>query len=751
MEEEAKSLAANKTVKKDKETPARAKPPLTIGAIAPVLVPVPTDGPYSYAVGEGQEVIPGTIVRVPLGSRMVTGIVWDGEADTRLDRKKVRPIDQIYDLPPIGPDIRHFIDWVSRYTMASPGLVARMVISAPNPWKPEKPVQGVRRTGNKPERLTPERASVLQHTDDGNVWAKSALMTKAGVTAGVIDGLVKAGSLEYAPLPPKPLADTLEADHNPPTLFEGQIKAAAMLRHAVRENAYSVHLIDGITGSGKTEVYFEAIAEALEADKQILILVPEISLTAAFLDRFARRFGGYPAEWHSDIAPGRRERIWRGVAQGEVKVVIGARSALFLPYQNLGLIVVDEEHDMAYKQEDRIIYHARDMAVVRGHLGNFPVLLASATPSLETFVNAREGRYHRVSLPGRIADAELPDLKAIDMRENGPEGGRWLAPDLVNALRETLARGQQSLLFLNRRGYAPLTLCRQCGFRFQCPDCAAWLVEHRFKNTIECHHCGHSQKKPRDCPNCDGENTLVACGPGVERIHEEILELLPQARSIVLSSDMFSTSKTLQQELHAIERGEADIIIGTQLIAKGHNFPKLALVGVVDADLGLAHGDMRAAERTFQLLSQVTGRAGRAGGKSLALLQTYAPDHGVIKALLAGDRDTFYQAEAEQRKQAHLPPYTRLVSFIISSKDKISAMQYGQHLRLKAPSDLRILILGPSEAPISIVRGRYRARLLVQAPKSLDIQAYIQNWLATSDPPRGSVNLQIDVDPQSFW
>lgn len=725
--------------------------PKAAGAIVSVLVPVPTNRPYSYLVAEGNEAVPGSIVRVPLGPRTVIGVVWDTEPDSEIDTKKLRAIQQVYDGPPINHAIRRFIDWVARYTMTSPGLIARMVTPVASIMEPEKPVNGVRATGQRPERETAARTKVLAIAEGGTGWSKSDLAKAADVTSSVIDGLIKTGALERITLPTRPVADVLDPDHNPVALFKGQEKAAETLRSTVNEGSYSVNLIDGITGSGKTEVYFEAIAETLRAGKQTLILVPEISLTAAFLDRFASRFGARPTEWHSDITAKHRERVWRGVAEGNVNVIIGARSALFLPYKNLGLIVVDEEHDSAYKQEDRAIYNARDMAVVRAHLGNFPVLLASATPALETFINAEEGRYNRITLPGRIADAQLPDLAAIDMRANGPEKGSWLAPELISAMKDTLDQKRQSLLFLNRRGYAPLTLCRQCGFRFQCPDCSTWLVEHRARNIIECHHCGYYARKPNQCANCDGEDTLVACGPGVERIHEEVMELFPDARSIVLSSDMFSTTKRLKQELAAIERGEADIIIGTQLVAKGHNFPKLALVGVVDADLGLAHGDMRAAERTFQLLSQVTGRAGRAGGKSAALLQTYAPDHIVMKAILAGDRDAFYRAEASQRKQAGLPPYGRLVSFIISANDKASAVKYGQHLRTTAPADPRIMVLGPSEAPLAVVRGRHRIRLLIQAPKTLDIQSYIQNWLAASQPARGGAQLQIDVDPQSFW
>ena len=736
---------------------ARAPSPIAEGGIVPVLVPVPIDGPYSYRVGAGESVSPGAVVDVPLGPRTVTGIVWDGAAHGFSEDKKLRTIARVHDAPPVGADIRRFVDWVARYTMSPPGLVARMVARTSPVRDDEKPLFGVKASGHVPERMTPARGRVLALAGDGRGWSKSGLAAAAGVTPGVVDGLTKAGALEKVPLPPRPVADRLDPEHIPDpgkvrhVLTPEQSAAADSLRKSVREAAYSVSLIDGVTGSGKTEVYFEAIAEALKGGRQVLVLVPEIALTAAFLDRFKGRFGGRPSEWHSDVSAKRREQIWRGALNGEVRVVIGARSALFLPFSDLGLIILDEEHDMAYKQEDRAIYNARDMAVVRGHLGNFPVVLASATPSLESIVNANEGRYRRVALPARVANAELPALSAIDMRVDGPEKGRWLAPAMIAAMGETLAMGRQSLLFLNRRGYAPLTLCRQCGFRFQCPSCSTWLVEHRFRNTIECHHCGHQARKPDHCPNCAGADTLIACGPGVERIHEEVRDLFPEARAIVLSSDMFSSTKRLKLELATVERGEVDIVIGTQLVAKGHNFPNLNLVGVVDADLGLAHGDMRAAERTFQMLSQVTGRAGRAGGRSSALLQTYAPDHAVMKALLSGRRDDFYAAETEERRNARLPPFGRLAAFIISANDKNSAMAYGQHLRQTAPGDPHILVLGPSEAPLAVLRGRSRVRLLVQAPKQRDLQGYIRGWLQAAKPPRGGVQLQIDIDPQSFW
>jgi primosomal protein N' (replication factor Y) len=438
------------------------------------------------------------------------------------------------------------------------------------------------------------------------------------------------------------------------------------------------------------------------------------------------------------------------VADGRVKVVAGARSALFLPFADLGLIVVDEEHDLAYKQEDRVFYNARDMAVVRGHLGKFPVVLSSATPSIESRVNADAGRYRRIVLSDRYAAAKLPDIQAIDLKHDQPERGRFLSPPLVAAIGEVLAEKQQALLFLNRRGYAPLTLCRACGHRFQCPNCSTWLVDHRFRGQLVCHHCGHTEKEPQSCPQCGTADSLVAIGPGVERLAEEVKARFPEARSIIMSSDLPGGTKRLKLELSSIAKGEVDIVIGTQLVAKGHNFPLLTLVGVVDGDLGLAFGDMRAAERTFQLLSQVTGRAGRAGGDSRALVQTYAPEHPVIRAIVSGDREAFYQSEIAARREAGLPPFGRLAAIVVSGPDRPSAQGYAGALRRATPASETILVLGPAEAPLAVVRGRHRFRLLVQAPRSVDLQSYLRSWLGAAPQPKGGVRVQVDIDPQSF-
>jgi primosomal protein N' (replication factor Y) len=718
-------------------------------AAAPVLVPMPAERPYTYAVPAGMCVVPGLIVRVPLGPRQVAGIVWDGAVE-KVDAKKLRPIEQVFDCPPIDRTMRRFVDWIARYTLSPPGMVARMLLRAPEAFDPEPWIEGLQRTFAKPDRMTGARMRVLETAEGGLAWTRSGLAHAAGVSSTVIDGLKAQGVFETVMIPPRPVVAAPDPGYAQPSLMPDQNDAAEMLRTNVAAGAFGVTLLDGVTGSGKTEVYFEAVAAALERGKQVLILLPEIALTHAFLERFQERFGAKPAEWHSDLPPRMRERVWRQVAEGGVRVVAGARSALFLPFRELGLIVVDEEHDPAYKQEDRVFYNARDMAVVRGHIGGFPVVLASATPSVESRVNAQQGRYSRAVLSARFAEAALPDLKTIDMRRAPPARGGFLSPVLLGYMRQTLERHEQSLLFLNRRGYAPLTLCRVCGHRFGCPVCSAWLVEHRFRGQLVCHHCGHNERRPEACPECGTLDHLVACGPGVERIAEEVVAHFPDARTIVLSSDLMGGVRRLRLELEAIANGEADIVIGTQLVAKGHNFPNMTLVGVVDADLGLANGDPRAAERTFQLLSQVTGRAGRTGKKSLGLLQTFQPDHPVMRAIVSGDAEAFYEREIAERERAALPPFGRLAGVIVSAATRAEAEAHARGLRRAAPQGADLFVLGPAEAPLSLIGGRHRFRLLIQGERRADMQGFIRAMLAEGPKLRGSVRVQVDIDPQSF-
>ncbi len=721
--------------------------------IVPVLLPLPTERAYSYRVAENMHLVPGDIVRVPLGPRMVAAVVWDGDVDP-VDPAKLRDVEHKFDCPPLSPDLRKFVDWIARYTLTPPGMVLRMFLRVPAAFDPEPLGEGWQLTGELPQRMTDARRRVVALAENGLTWSKSGLSHAAGVSAGVVSGLIKQGSLTSHALPPIPAVENADPDYQKIQLSDEQIVAADGSVLRVKANEYSATLLEGITGSGKTEVYFEAVAEALRQGRQVLILLPEIALTTAFVERFERRFGAKPAEWHSGMNPKRREKVWRQIATGQVRVVAGARSALFLPLNELGLIIVDEEHDSAYKQEDRVFYNARDMAVVRASISKFPVILASATPSLESQVNAEQGRYHHARLSQRHADAQLPKITVVDLRKDPPPRGAFLSPALIEAVGQAVENKTQALLFLNRRGYAPLTLCRICGHRFQCDNCSAWLVEHRYRRQLQCHHCGHNEPTPEACPSCGTLDHLVACGPGVERVAEEIVAHFPDARTLLLSSDMAGGITRLRLELEAIVKGEADIIIGTQLVAKGHHFPLISCVGVVDADIGLSNGDPRAAERTFQLLSQVTGRAGREGGESIGIIQSYLPEHPVIKALANGDSEEFYQREIAARKGVGLPPFGRLASIIVSASERPVAEAHARAMRSALPPvqdvSSEIKVLGPAEAPMALIRGRYRFRLLVQTGRSVDLQQFLRDWLAETPKPRGNVRVQIDVDPQSF-
>ena len=714
-----------------------------------VLVPVALDQTYSYRVPAGLDLSPGDLVSVPLGARGETmGVVWADNAtpDPRL-HNRLKDVSDKLDLPPLKPELRKFIDWVADYTLASRGMVLRMG----EHLGPARERLGVRLAGPPPQRMTPPRARVMALLADGLTRGKGDAARDAGVSAGVVDGLIDVGTLETVVLPPEPVARMPDPDFRKPELSLGQLAAADALRLTVAQGGYTVTLLDGVTGSGKTEVYFEAVAENIRKRRQTLILMPEIALTAQSLDRFAARFGVRPAEWHSQLSPRLRARTWAAVAANEVSVIVGARSALFLPYADLGLIVVDEEHDPAYKQEEGAHYHARDMAVVRGNVAKIPIILASATPSVESEVNARRGRYKRIHLPERFGGASLPLIEAIDMRREGPPRGRFIAPRLAEAVKNALESRQQALLFLNRRGYAPLTLCRACGYRLQCPNCDAWLVDHRFKRRLVCHHCGFSMPPPAECPQCHATESFAPIGPGVERLEQEAAELFPDARILVLSSDLVESMERLRSELDDVAQGRFDVVIGTQLVAKGHHFPKLNLVGIVDADLGLGNGDPRAAERTFQLLHQVVGRAGREEGRGVGFLQTHQPEHPVMKALISGDREAFYASEIALREKTGYPPFGRLAALIVAANERYEAESFARMLVTQSPVSDQVRILGPAEAPIAVVRGRHRFRLLVKSPRDFNLSAYLRQWLAEAARPRGNVRLEVDVDPQSFF
>lgn len=718
-----------------------------LGDIVAVMVGVAIEGPYSYRVPEGMHVSPGTIVTVPLGPRQTIGVVWGAPKD-KVAHNRLKDILHIYEVPPLSRELMKMVDWVARYTLATPGMVLRGVLRSTEALEPEKPIVAYQFTGEEPSRMTNARARVLDLVSDGMAWAKPALVGASGVSPSVIEGLAKVGTLARVELPSPPVVEMPDPDFAPPQLNDEQQAALTQLRE--QGDGFAVALLDGVTGGGKTEVFFEAVADSLRAGRQSVILLPEIALTHTFLARFTRRFGVKPAEWHSGMTPVQRARVWRGVMNGTVRAVVGARSALFLPFHELGLLVLDEEHDGAFKQSDGVNYHARDMAVVRANLAGAKVILSSATPSVESRHNANIGKYAHVRLENRFADAQMPDITVIDMREEGPEKGEWIAPVLAREIFATLDRGEQALLFLNRRGYAPLTLCRSCGYQYQCPDCSSWLVEHRFRGVLMCHYCGHEMRKPETCGKCGSEDSLVPIGPGIERVAEEAAVRFPNARRVILSSDMGSNAQ-IRDRFAEIERGEFDLIIGTQLVAKGHHFEKLTLVGVLDADLGLAHGDPRAAEKTFQILTQVTGRAGRAARAGRAFLQTYHPTHPVMKAMVSQDREAFYAHELASREEGGMPPFGRLAALIISASEHDVAFDFARSLLAAAPMAEGLKLFGPADAPVAMVRGRHRVRILVQSGKDFDLSGYVRFWLGNGPKPKGNLRIQVDIDPMSFY
>lgn len=726
--------------------------------VAQVLITAPVDKLYDYMSPEGLSLEVGDYVLVPVGTRSVAGVVWSFSDRADVPVAKLKTILQKYDVPSMTGETRAFLDWVAKYNMALRGAVLKMAIPVLQGLEPPQPLTGYilreedlrRDHPHLPDGAEGETGrKIVELLSDGLPRRLSELSRSAGVSASVIKTLVKRQVIQTIDLFAKPPCGSPDPQFQTLTLSPEQRRAASAVIQCLGQKTFETFLLDGVTGAGKTEVYFEAVAEGLRKGQQALILLPEIALSNAFIARFRQRFGMAPALWHSSLTPAQRRMTWWGIVTGRTKVVVGARSALFLPYAALGLIVVDEEHDPAFKQEEGICYNARDMAVMRGFQGKVPVVLASATPSLETMQNVWDGRYTCLQLPDRFGGADKPEIRMVDLRVEKPERQHFISPPLKKALSQNLDRGQQSLLFLNRRGFAPLTLCRGCGHRMECPRCTAWLVEHKRTGKLQCHHCGFETRSPEKCPSCQESGSLVACGPGVERIAEEVKEYFPFARFLILASDVTDTHEKLTKALGSIQSGEVDIIIGTQIIAKGHHFPNLTCVGIVDADLGLSGGDLRATERSFQLLHQVAGRAGRESLKGTVYLQTYNPEQRVMQLLAEDDRDQFLRAESAERQRAHMPPFSRLAAVIVSGGNELQTAEWAGRIGHSAPRGKGVRILGPAPAQLYKIRGKYRQRLLVQADKTVNLQKLMGDWLAAFKVP-SSVRVQVDIDPQSF-
>lgn len=722
------------------------------GDLIGVLTTQPLGRALDYRAPEGGCQL-GAFVEVPLGPRKVLGVVW-GPGQGDYDLSKIRSVMRVLEAAPMRAEMRSFLERAADYTLTPMPAMLRLATRAPGLGDPPSMRKIYRRGPREPDKMTAARRKVLDALSDfGDLaFTLKELAEMAGVGTSVVKGLVVQNAVVEEDSPRDLPFARLDPALPGKELTPDQAAGAAKLAQAVASERYGTTLLRGVTGSGKTEVYLEAVAAALRAGRQALVLLPEIALTAEFLTRVQARFGAKPAEWHSGATMTERRRIWRMVGQGDAQLVIGARSALFLPFQNLGLIVVDEEHDTSYKQEEGVLYNARDMAVLRASICGAQVVLASATPSLESWANVQAGKYKRLELTSRFGPAVMPEMRAIDMRAESLPSDRWVSKQLQDAVTSRLAKGEQSLLFINRRGYAPITLCRACGHQIGCDHCDARMVEHRFLKRLVCHQCGETKPMPDVCPSCEVVGKLAAVGPGVERLGEEAAILFPDAKIATLSSDMYGTARALKAEIAGIAEGAADVIIGTQLVAKGHNFPKLTLVGVIDADLGLQGSDLRAAERTFQLMRQVAGRAGRAEKPGTALMQTYQPEHPVIRAILAGDEERFWSAEAREREAAGVPPYGRMAGIILSGPDVAAVFDAG-NLLARQDGPLRAIgaqVFGPAPAPIARVRGRHRVRLLVKAEKSAPLQAALSKWVAQLRL-KGDLRLAVDIDPQSFY
>lgn len=715
---------------------------------AAILFPLPLPEAFDYAVPDALVLREGSVVTAPLGRQTRTGVVWRLEDGP--DTSNLKAVEAVFDTPAFPLALRGFIDWAARYLVQAPGQILAHVLRSPEALGPG-PFETLVQTNpaSAPDKPSAARVRVLDEA--ALPLPRAELAKRAGVGSGIVTALLKAGALVEVARPVDTAFDAPDLSRSGRPLSELQAAAAATLCDLVDAHAFRPALLDGVTGSGKTEVYLEAVAQALARDPaaQVLVLLPEIALTQAVLARFEERFGARPAQWHSEIGAAAKRRTWREVAHGRARIVIGARSALFLPFASLRLIVVDEEHDGSFKQDEGLRYHARDLAVARAKFEGAAIVLASATPSIETRLNADAGRYAHIVLPARYGVATLPDVSLIDLKEHPPEKDQWLSAPLREAVAETLARGEQSLLFLNRRGYAPVVLCRKCGHRMRAPDTDSWLVEHRYSGRLVCHLTGFSMKKPDTCPNCGAPDGLVSVGPGVERVAAEVAEVFPTARAEVLSSDTIHSPTALRALVERMEQGGIDILIGTQIVAKGHNFPHLTLVGVVDADLSLKGGDPRAGERTYQLLAQVAGRAGRADKPGRALIQTHYPEADALQALVAGDREAFLDAEMAGRAAAGVPPYGRMAALhlMAQSDEAVDAVAKlaGDAL---FPAE-GVEVWGPAPPPLALVRGWRRRRFLVRADRDVDLSAFMAAWRAAFRAP-ASVRVSVDIEPHSF-
>lgn len=730
------------------------------GDIVKVLIPNVANAGYDYRLTAPADL--GTFVRVNVMRRPYIGVVY-GIGDSGLAPEKIRDTTDVFPQRMSVHDLQ-WIQKMSEWTLMTPGAVLRLIINVPDAFAPPRTEQLYGYNFESNLRMTDARQSVADAfaSNDNEPMSVSDIQNIAHVSASVIKTMIDRGVLIPRDTRTR---DTNDFDYKYQDMGTVQLNAeqsaaAAEIAAAIDNGGYSAFVLDGITGSGKTQVYFDAAWRAYSHGKSVLLMMPEIALTAQFISRYTQRFGAPPVVWHSNLTAARRRAIWRGVLTGKIRMVVGTRSALFLPWQDLGLIVVDEEHDTSYKQEDMGNYHARDMAVLRAKISGFPIVLTSATPSAETLQNVADGKYRCLKLTARFGGATVPTIETIDMRANrplpynlpsdddaaAPQNG-YLSPNLCNAIQETLNAGRQTMLFINRRGFAPIVQCKKCGWVAQCPDCSVGMTYHKHMGKLLCHMCGRMAPMPTKCPNC-GDN--VSCrGAGLEKIQEEVSIKFPSARTALVSSDTIISRQALERIVHKMENGETDIVIGTQILAKGHHFPNLTLVGVVDADMGLFGTDFRAAEHTFQQLFQVAGRAGRGDAPGRVLLQTYQPENPVLTAICNGDRDAFMASDMAARRAAKMPPYGQLIAVIIESQRETVLKKFCADLSAAAPTAAGVKIMGPIAAQIYQVRNWYRMRFLVAGDARAMLQPLVRHWIDKVRTP-SNVRVKLDVNPQNF-
>ena len=726
------------------------------GTIVKVLLPNVVNSGYDYRLTTDTEL--GAFVRVTVMNKPYIGVIY-GVGDSNLPPDKIKNVSEVF---PYKLDVAtlQWIQKMSEWTLMATGAVLRLILNVPDAFNPPR-IEQLYSFAATDGKMTERRQLVADAFDlnGGDPMSAADIQNIAHVSAAVVRTMIVSGML--VPSASKPRVQSFAYDYSDRGNIElnaEQRAAADKIGQDITNGGFSVNVLDGITGSGKTQVYFDSVWRAYSAGRSVLLMMPEIALTAQFMKRFESRFGAPPVVWHSNLTATRRREIWRGVLTGEIRIVVGTRSALFLPWQNLGLIVVDEEHDSSYKQEDMGNYHGRDMALLRAKLANFPVVLASATPSEETMHNIELGRFGHLVLQSRYGGAEMPTIETIDLREHRPdeyaiksdtEDKRVgaLSPVLCGEIQEILDKHQQIMLFINRRGFAPIVQCKKCGWVATCPDCSVGMTYHKKLGKLLCHICGRTMTLPQKCPDCGGEVSMR--GAGLEKIEEEVHARFPNARTALVSSDTMMSRGALERLVAKMEQGEIDIVIGTQILAKGHHFPNLTLVGVVDADMGLFGTDFRAAEHTFQQLFQVAGRAGRGKIPGRVLLQTYQPTHPVLMAICAGNRDEFLRADMDARRAAKMPPFGQLVAIIIESKRESVLKKFCDELANAKPNANGVRILGPVMAQIYQVRGLFRMRFLVAGDEKALLQPFVKTWMARVKVPT-NVRVKIDVNPQSF-